>query len=351
MADVYINFETMLLNLIVYSNLMMKHKAIIKHMNIYVIYRRTDDGPEHNISYNEPSNENIIEFETKVFKGKAMLRFRGCPNEPTSYFEGRKRRQQWVVQGQFKHAISAAHQVVTGYEFKRKAVNLPTKYIIKPILTLIRTLAPTFRAEIFGGKPYFLNPFLQTVQNLDVSRPGSEPDITKEFEENNKLLGGVFANGEPVDRIKRKSYFASDENGQQHTFDPELMYTFDFYEDRFDPALFQLVLPFASIDITTYLDSQPLTLMGKICDPNHPYHGHYLFNFELFHESQHPENESKDVAAGAYSSWWSLGSSTESSENKGNGTDEGSWWPSALSYSNPVSNSQEAGESSNSSWW
>jgi len=150
---------------------------------------RTDGGCEGNLTFNEPAHENIIEFETDLFKGRALLRFRGCPNEPTSYFDGRKRRQQWVVQGQFKESVNA-DKVITGYEFRRKAQNLPTSFIIKPILALIRTLAPTFRCDVYNDAPYFLNPFLQTVQVLDVSTPGSEPDITKEFAENNKLLGG-----------------------------------------------------------------------------------------------------------------------------------------------------------------
>lgn len=246
---------------------------------------RTDDGPEVNISYNMPIEENVIHFETNMFKGKAVLRFRDCPGEPTEYFSGRKRRQQWTVQGQFKKTLNA-HHVFTGYEFNRKFVDVPGQWVFMPVLSLIRTLAPTFKEDMFSEQPYFLNPFLQTVQTLDISMPGDEPDIKlNEFVENNVLFGGKFCN-EVVDRLARKSYFCSEENGKNHVFDPQFVYTFDCYEDRFDPSLFNLVLPFTSISLTPYMNAQPLTLMSKVWDPESEHDGSYLFNFEMFHKTQ-----------------------------------------------------------------
>uniref|UniRef100_A0A6S8E8Z1 Domain of unknown function at the cortex 1 domain-containing protein n=1 Tax=Aplanochytrium stocchinoi TaxID=215587 RepID=A0A6S8E8Z1_9STRA len=246
---------------------------------------RTDGGSEAKLEYNEPVEQNVFHFETDTFKGKAIIRFRNCPNEPTQYFKGRRRKQQWTVQGRFKENLRT-NQVVTGYEFKRKVVNIPAKWIVRSALSVVRTLAPTMKEDIFSDEPYFLNPLLQTVQTLDVSWPGKEPDITKEFSENNSLLGGKFSKHN-ISRTSRKHYFASGNNGKKHFFDPELLYTFDFYEDKFDPSSFKLVLPFMSFDVCKYLDSQPISMIGKVWDNDSEVDGSYLFNFSVFHKSQY----------------------------------------------------------------
>lgn len=113
-------------------------------------------------------------------------------------------------------------------------------------------------------------------QVLHVAEPGSEPPITEVLVENNAKLGGIFSERK-VDRIKRKNYFAHESNGARaratpaadgvrvrahralrgtrraarrrfsragakHSFDPDLVYTMEFYEDKFDPAYFDLML-------------------------------------------------------------------------------------------------------------
>eukprot|EP00924_Labyrinthula_sp_SR-Ha-C_P008547 snap_masked-scaffold_32-processed-gene-3.7-mRNA-1 protein AED:0.14 eAED:1.00 QI:0/0/0/1/1/1/2/0/387 len=235
----------------------------------------------HNLEYNNLERESVVNFETEIFKGKAVFRFKGCPNEPSAYFKGRRRRQQWTIQGEFKQPIKAS-QVVTGYEFKRPAINIPAKFMVKSALKIVRKLAPTMKEDVFGEQPYFLNPILQTVQVFDASIPGQEPYILDEFVENNS----EFLAKKNLSKGCRKNYFASAKNGDKHMFVPGTTYTFDFYEDKFDVSVFKLTLPMMSFDVLKYLDGQPISLMAKVFDEDSPLNGKYIFNFELFHKEQ-----------------------------------------------------------------
>ena len=104
--------------------------------------------------------------------------------------------------------------------------------LINGALKGIRKLAPTLRADILGERPYVLNPLFQTVQILDVSKPGDEPSITaRSLVENTTLLGGAFAT-RAIERDERKEFFADVSNGAKHALSPELVFTMEFYEDK-----------------------------------------------------------------------------------------------------------------------
>ena len=78
-------------------------------------------------------------------------------------------------------------------------------------------LEKTLKENILGDKPYLLNPMFQTVQLLDISKPGSEPALGAPISENTQVLGGVFAKGMGAE--KRKKYFEKLSNGAQHALD------------------------------------------------------------------------------------------------------------------------------------
>lgn len=179
--------------------------------------------------FNDPASAFTI--ETNNFAGKMYFRFRNCAGEPTEYFSGKNRQLSCVVQGRFKEPI-AMSDCYTGYEFEKPFQNVPARWLVSGALRFVRKLAPTLMEDVLGNRPYMLNPLFQTVQLLDVSLPGKEPQITAHcVPESTALLGGIFGQ-RPLDRIERKKYFASIRNGERHILRTDLVYTMEFYEDK-----------------------------------------------------------------------------------------------------------------------
>lgn len=279
-------------------------------------------GNEENLPFNEPAATSVFSFDSELFTGKALFRFKNIENESEEYFQGRKRRQQWVIQGTFKQKVCVG-DIFSGYELKKPAQNLPSKFIVNAALGVLRKVAPTLKADIFAEKPYVITPLLQTIQTLDVSPPGHEPFIgDREIEEHNGIL---FASENkdkdghkkfnfhlPLPHLhhsshekafkkkgksakERKKYFSSVANGKKHDFVPGFVYTFEFYEDKFDARTFKLLLPLMSFDLTKYLGTEPVPMMAKVLNPEEKdLHEKYLFNFSLYHKTQLEEKESED---------------------------------------------------------
>jgi len=232
-------------------------------------------------AFNTPESAFLI--DTPSFCGQMYFRLRGVEEDAASreYFSGKKRMLSAVVQGRVKQPI-AMGDCFTGYEFERPFANLPTR-LMGAALAVIRRLAPTLIEDILGARPYILNPLFQTIQILHVAPPGDEPPLTSpSLAECTHLLGGVFAD-KSVSRLERKKYFASPSNGAAHTLQPGLVYTMEFYEDKLDPASFELALLGMRFGLSSYLAGQPLQIMGKLGST--PHTSNYLFNIELWHEN------------------------------------------------------------------
>lgn len=243
----------------------------------------------YDLPFNEPASSNIFEFETEMFKGKCLLRFKNCPNEDTRYFKGRKRKQQWIFQGVFKDEIIVG-DVMSGYELNKPGLKLPNKYLLKPVLAVIRKIAPPMKENVYGRKPYVYNPLLQTIQKLDISLPGTEPNITnREIVENNKYMFAKQKNMKPKSAKARKHYFSSISHNKLHKFEPGYVYTFEFFEDKVDISTFKFILPIVHINLMKHMGDEPIPIMAKIINPKSKYHGKYLFKFYIYHKDQLPE--------------------------------------------------------------
>ena len=236
-------------------------------------------GRGDEVGYNHV--ESVFPVDTEHFSGHMYFRFRGLDGEPSEYFEGKARRLSCVVQGRVKRPIVMG-DCQTGYEFDKPFQYIPAKLIVKSALKFVRGLAPTLTEDILGKRPYFLNPLFQTIQQLHVAEPGSEPVITGTWSESNCLLGGVFAQ-RSLSNIARKKFFASRSNGALHSLTPDHVYTMEFYEDKIDPSTFDLVILGMRFPLYKYIGCQPLQIMGKVnCAPHQR---EYLFNVELWHET------------------------------------------------------------------
>lgn len=241
-----------------------------------------------------PFNSELpIEFETRSFVGKCVLRFRGLP-PPSSgpqrddarerldaYFGKRKRRFQVVVQGRFKREYRA-DRLITGHEFFKPVVNLPAKYVVKTVLRLLRAMNPSINFNLFGARPHAYVSLGASAQTLRVDVPGQEPDIStaQNFEENTELFGGAFEKKHIAPK-KRRKLFASAKSAARYLFRPGPVYTFDFYQHVFDPKDYALVFGVDTlrVELARHLSHQPAQIMARALDT-----GDYLWCFALWHE-------------------------------------------------------------------
>jgi len=118
-----------------------------------------------------PINAAPIPFETKLFKGHAMIRIADLGTSPADYFDGKRRKMQVCVQGQFKEPLRF-DQVFGGQEFAGGLRNIPGKWLIKWAFELLKPRLPkSFQADLFAPSPYFLSPLILTAQKMRVDDP------------------------------------------------------------------------------------------------------------------------------------------------------------------------------------
>ena len=122
----------------------------------------------------------------------------------------------------------------------------------------------------------------QCAQAVRVDR-GTPPDVADyEISEENRDLGEAFRKkpGESIPSEKRKKFFVDAETLSQYTFDTEVTYTFDYYQQFFRAGMWTLDLGVTQVDLGPYVGRQPLLLtMAKTMDTRE-----YLWKFELWHE-------------------------------------------------------------------
>lgn len=78
-----------------------------------------------------------------------------------------------------------------------------------------------------------------------------------EIIEDSRLLGDEV----PSNSESRRKYFAKQENLVKYYFEPDHLYTFDFYANFFVPSRYKLeITPFFSIDLIPYFNGYPYVL-------------------------------------------------------------------------------------------
>ena len=125
---------------------------------------------------NTLSDDDVLEFETALFRGRACVRVAGLPSSDARYFfAGRRRKMQVCIQGEFKQRVRF-DKVLNGQEFSRPFVNVPARGVISWALGLIKHKLPSaFRRDIFGERPYFLSPLAADMQEMSIDAAGARP--------------------------------------------------------------------------------------------------------------------------------------------------------------------------------
>ena len=231
----------------------------------------------------------IFPIDTPLFKGHAMIRL---PTEGTrAYFDGHKRLSSVVIQGHFTERLSFA-DVYTGQEFCHP-LTLPQpggSLIISSVLKGIRALAPSLEANIsdsdsvLPNETFLMSPLAATTPRLHVSHDHAiDLHPTCEVDECTQLLGGVFA-AQAAPYKERKKILGSLETCRQHTFEPDLEYTFDFFNSMLDFEEWSVMFLGKQWSCSRTLSGQPIRIMAKSLTHSGP--SSYLWNLELWHEKQ-----------------------------------------------------------------
>ena len=225
-----------------------------------------------------PMNDaGTFRFESDLFTGVAFMRLTGTQDVGKDYFQGKRRRMQVTTQGQFKEEMNVG-DILTGQALNRPLTQMPHSTIVKGGLSILKALSPGARIDLTSDSPYIVSVLAATAQAIDISAPGQEPDVRSEIQENTALFGGIFSNGTDMPEMKRKKYFHNPANAGNIKFKKDLVYTFDFYQDRMDPAQWILDFSIKKFQLARFLNQQPIQVMAMTAERK------FLYNFEIWHE-------------------------------------------------------------------
>mmetsp|Transcript_1307 Transcript_1307/g.2077 ORF Transcript_1307/g.2077 Transcript_1307/m.2077 type:complete len:335 (-) Transcript_1307:822-1826(-) len=216
-----------------------------------------------------------FEFETELFKGRALIRIRGLKNsdDPMSddnYFSGRKRLSQFIIQGRFKKKMPVS-DVQIGTEFEKPFKYAPPRFIDKIVQKALRRIAPGIEVDLASSRPRVLAPFAGTVQILSADPVGFEPSIT--------VIDDIEERGFGMETEVRRKRFSDVRYASRHMFDTETVYTFNSFDEIFDYADYHMDLKIMNFDLTKAIGGQPFQIMAKAKSD-----GSYLWRFSVYNE-------------------------------------------------------------------
>merc|ERR1719361_1604357 len=167
----------------------------------------------------------VFPFESKLFRGTAIVRSTDLPSTDKKYFKGRARKMDITLQGRFKRRL-CFDRLYTGQVFDAPFVNLPGQMLISGAVKVVKALAPAVMANIDSVTPHMMSPLASAAQLIEVSKPGTERPLPQEPKECLDLVDAQFIGMKFGDR---KSYFNDLEHLRRYHFEPQFVYTMSCY--------------------------------------------------------------------------------------------------------------------------
>ncbi|KAL7578682.1 hypothetical protein ACA910_009820 [Epithemia clementina (nom. ined.)] len=202
-----------------------------------------------------------FEFETSLFKGMALLRFRNAESDDKTshvfYFNSRKRLIQIVIQGQFKRRLKMSELYIGGI-FEQPLAYPPPPSFSKIIEAIFRRVAPGVIFDLGSSKPRVLALYAGSAQTLSIDAPGKQPDIMqRDLPENvHASLGNKFSS-----KSKRRKVLSSPKRAEEFEFDTNHVYTFHSYDDAMDYGRGAIRMPiYGDFDIKPFVGKQPFPI-------------------------------------------------------------------------------------------
>lgn len=221
-----------------------------------------------------------IEFQGKLFQGKMFMRLRNVPKTNQQYFKGRKRTKQIVIQGRFKEKMSC-NDVWFGDKYDKP---LKISSLVRMAIPIFKRLVPGVVLNIFSKEPSVMMLLGGECRTMSIDEPGSEPDMTGELDDHNTSLLGNTGTGTGSSQKKfksikqRRKLLRNPSTAKQYSYDPQYVYTFQFYDDIIDICDYSINLPFGKIPLLKFLNYQPMTF-AAVTKNDKP-----IFSFKIFHE-------------------------------------------------------------------
>jgi len=193
----------------------------------------------------------VFPFESKLFRGRAIVRSIDLPSTNKAYFKGRARKMDLTLQGQFKRRL-CFDRLYTGQIFDAPFVNLPGHLLISGAIKVVRSLAPAVVANIDSTTPHMISPLASAAQVIEVSKPGEERPLPEEPQECLDLMGHRFVG---MKFTERKSFFNDLGHLSQYHFEPEWVYTISCYTHMIAPSSYSVHILGMKWGIQQYITS------------------------------------------------------------------------------------------------
>jgi len=238
-----------------------------------------------------------LEFESDLFTGRVFLRLRPIESHPddkanhTSYFEGKKRFWQIIIQGQFKQEINMS-DLMLGDFYEKPFHGIPKGYIMQLYQKFMEALSPGIIMDMISDRPKILTSF-GSAQIMRIDLPGNEPKITgviDNVQENTSLiLGEGFAS--PKSAKKRRKYLSNPKNSSKYRVNPGHVYTLELYDHSMNFGTYhQHIMGGAKIDMVDSMNGQALALCLFTRDQR------LIWKFPIWHERLIEDIEKKKGA-------------------------------------------------------
>jgi len=136
-----------------------------------------------------------------------------------------------------------------------------------------------------------------------VTEPGNEPSITEN-------IGHIVEDMSLVDRevfsglssSSRTSLLSKRKELAKYTYDPKLVYTFDFYQHVLNLGTMMINLGFTSLDAYKFIGQSPIQTMAVVWNPVddgivNTDSMNFLYYIEMWHERilQHREDDANEL--------------------------------------------------------
>jgi len=223
-----------------------------------------------------------VEFESDLFKGKILFRFREGNTDDEkghmAYFNSSKYKvqRQIVIQGQFKRRLKMS-EMYMGDIFDKRWVLSPPPRLGRMVSNIFTRLAPGLIIDIAVEKPKILALIGGGSHAISINDPGDEPDMTAPDIPENTFLSDTIKLSET-----RKKVLGNPKEASQFEFDTNMVYTFHSFDEVLDLANFQFKIPFTKVDIAKALGDQPISVRAVTRPVDDAYES--LFFFRIWHE-------------------------------------------------------------------
>jgi Protein of unknown function (DUF1769) len=231
-----------------------------------------------------------FEFETPLFKGKLLVRFRNVKSDDKAshdaYFDGNNRVMQAVVQGRFKKPVSMAN-VYAGSIFKEPLSLVPPPLFMRMLKVLFHRMSPGAILDFASRQPKVVSLYAGAAQTLSIDLPGQEPDMTAPQlpecvpgRRNDHITGY-----ERIDRVfesvaERKRKLSKPEKAARYNFDTDHVYTMEIHDDFMDYGAHNIKLPvYGHFNLIQAIGPQPMSLSAVTAQ------GEVMYDFIVWHES------------------------------------------------------------------